>query len=146
MSARDDRAGDLFDLLAASPNGVTVDDIKAALECDHPTANQTIRDLRLTLGDTDEVFVTCHPQGQGERWLYRLAAGTRVIDPDTPEGRWIENRIRDTKARLQTMHASMRVAARSTDGRTALGREARVLETGLRHMQESLALLDGQPH
>ena len=139
MSTRDDRMGRLFDLLAATPDGVTVDQIKAHLECDHPAANQAIRDLRLALGESDELTVPCYPQGQGERWLYVLAHGTLVVDDDEPEGQWIANRLGDAKARIETMAAVANAAVRDTDGRTPLGREARVLAKALGRLREDLA-------
>ena len=139
MTSRETRMGRLFDLLAASPDGVTVDEIMAVLECDHPTANRAIRDLRLAFGESGEITLPCYPQGQGERWLYVLAHGDLVIDDDAPEGEWIENRIGDAKARLQTMEAVAKTAVRSTDGRSPLGREARVLAKALGRLREDLA-------
>jgi hypothetical protein len=137
MTARVARRDALFDLLVASPQGVTVDEIAFRLVCSLNRVRLAIRDLRIFLGDDDTINVPCRPQGTDERWLYTLESGltdsTRI---------WSANRIGDTETRLHTMHAVSSSAVAATDERTIEGRKARVIERGLRRTIEDLEEID----
>lgn len=132
MSTRTERVGALFDLLAGEPDGLTVTDMRCALGCGVTATEQAIRDLRLTLGDSDSINVVCDPQGQGEEWRYRL-----VGDLDGNR-RWIANRLGDTESRLRTMRAVATSLVAATDGRTLDGRRARLIDKALRRLVEDL--------
>jgi len=132
---REMRRDDLFLLAVAEPNGITVDDMMQHLGCNHRDVNQAIRDLRAFLGDTDDLNFPCDPQGQGERWLYRLVGNYDDVRA------WAANRVGDAESRLRTMQAMLASIVRATDGRTVAGRRARIMETALRHLVEDLDLM-----
>lgn len=132
MSTRTNRVNVLFDLLAGSPDGLTAGDIKAGLGCTKRLAENAIHDLRIVLGDSDTINVTCDPQGIRESWLYRL-----VGDIDGSR-RWIANRLGDTETRLRTMQALAASLVNGSDGRTLDGRRARIIEKALRRLIEDL--------
>jgi len=132
MSAREERRDSLFDLLVAMPEGVTVNEIGATLSIPLWRVNEVIRDLRLLLGDTDDINLVCTPQGQQERWNYALVGnldGARE---------WTANRVGDTASRIRTMQAVMRSVVSASDGRTLDGKRARVIERSLRRLIEDL--------
>jgi hypothetical protein len=121
----------LYDLLADTPAGVTIDQIMGSLEVNHRTAKEAVHDLRELLGE-DEINVPATPRGERERWLYQLVG--------TLDGcrEWVANRIGDTETRLRTIQSVMRSLVNATDGRTTDGRRARIIETALRHLVEDL--------
>ena len=135
---------DLFDYLETQPDGVTIEDIEAHLACGPRHAREAVHDLRAFLGNTDEAWVTCTPQGPRDRWLYSLTSGARAVDPETPEGRWVVNRVGDCEARIGTMLSAMRTAVRGTSRGTVLGQKARVLARALGRLQEDLEDVDGR--
>jgi hypothetical protein len=133
MTARSERRDHLFDLLVASPLGVTIIDIRDELGSTLSQARRAVQDLRRFLGDFDDVNVPAVSQGYNQRWLYTLVQGM------TDATRWwTANRIVDTASRLVTMHAVAASIVRATDGRTIEGRKARMIEVGLRHLIEDL--------
>lgn len=129
---REVRRDALFDLLAGTPDGLTVDDMGAALDCSHRQVRTSIHDLRLFLGDSDTINLPCEPQGSGERWMYRLVGdldGTR---------RWMTNRLGDVDSRIRTMRGLAASIVNGTDGRTYDGRRSRLIERALRRLVEDL--------
>jgi len=136
VSARSERRDHLFDLLVASPHGVTIDNIREGLGSTHAQARKAVRDLRRFLGDFDDVNVPAVPNGQNQPWLYTLAHG--VTDATR---KWTTNRIGDTQSRLVTQHAVAASIVKATDGRSIEGRKARMTEVGLRHLLENLAAI-----
>jgi anaerobic glycerol-3-phosphate dehydrogenase len=132
MSARADRVNLLFDLLASEPDGLTITDIMTGLDCARRQANTAIHDLRIVLGDSDTINITCDPQGEREKWNYRL-----VGDLDGNR-RWIANRLGDTETRLRTLRAIARSLVSGTDGRTLDGRRARLINKALQRLIEDL--------
>ena len=131
-AARDLRREQLFDLLVASPAGVTIEDMMGVYGWTHAQANTTIRELRRYLGDIDSVNLPCEPQGQNERWVYRL-----VGNLDDVRG-WVANRVKDSESRLRTMNAMLSSIVAATSGRTTEGRRARIMEKALRRLVEDL--------
>jgi hypothetical protein len=125
------RREDLWDLLVATPGGVTVEDMMGVYGWTHGQANEAVHDLRDWLGEFD-ITLPCDPQGQRERWLYRL-----VEDLDGVR-QWAGNRVQDTDTRLRTMHAMLTSIVSATDGRTVEGRTARIMERALRRLVEDL--------
>jgi hypothetical protein len=138
---REQRRDDLWDLLVAAPLGVTVDDMMAVCGWTHHQSNMAIRDLRRHLGDTDTVNLICEPQGQSERWLYRLVGNLADVRG------WVDNRIGDADSRIRTLQAVMTSIVSATSGRTTEGKKARVMEKALRRLVEDLddIAVDSQP-
>lgn len=132
MTRRTERVTALFDILAGSPEGLTVDDMAAALGVSHHLTSDAIRELRLLLGDTDEINLICDPQGSRERWLYRLVGN---LDGSR---RWVANRLGDTESRLRTMQSIADSLVSATDGRTLDGRRARLIRKALVRLVEDL--------
>jgi hypothetical protein len=132
MTARENRRDELFDLLVALPDGVTVDDIKVALACSHRQANDAVHDLRLFLGSFDDVNLPANPNGPRERWTYVLVGNLDGCRE------WMANRVGDTHSRIRTMQAMMASCVQASDGRTVDGKRARVIERALRRLLEDL--------
>jgi hypothetical protein len=126
-----DRVTDLFDYAVAHPNGFTKDDIEADLGWEPATTQWVARNLRLTFAD-DDINLVCEPQGQGERWLYKL-----VGNPDDARI-WATNRTADLESRLRTMAAVASSLENATDGRTVEGRKARKIHRSLARLVEDL--------
>lgn len=135
-SSRTDRMGRLFDYMVLTPQGATIEDIAEALECSYDLAVQTVRDLRLFLGEDNTANLTCNKQGKSERWLYKLVT-------DLEDHReWIAGRIGDTHSRLKTMNSMLTSAVNATDGRTLEGRRARVMSRQIGRLLEDLAEIE----
>ena len=113
------------------PDGITVDDMMD--ENGWTTIRPTTRSgLRRFLGEYDSVNLPCEPQGEGERWKYRLVGRL-----DDVRG-WVDNRIGDSESRLRTMAAVLSSIVAATDGRSIKGRRARIMEKALRRLVEDL--------
>jgi hypothetical protein len=137
--ARIARRDALFDFLAANPDGATLNEISAALQCRVAHSRGAVSDLRLFLGDTDSVNVPCVPAGPGEQYTYRLVG---TFD-ETRE--WIANRINDTESRMDTMRSVMASVVAATTATPDIdpidARRASLIERGLRHLIEDLEAL-----
>ena len=131
-AARETRRDNLFDLVVASPDGVTVSQMMAEMDLTKKQAGVAIRDLRLFLGEYDGVNLPCVPQKPGEEWVYHLAG---TLD-DVRE--WAISRINDTVSRLLTMDAVMSSIVEATDGRSLEGRKARIIERSLARLLEDI--------
>lgn len=116
-------------------DGFTIDEAQEQCEISYTQAKNLIRELRLMFGE-DDINLVCDPQGQRQRWQYRLVAGYEGQE------RWHSNRIEDSRRRLETMHAVMTSAVNGTDGRTLAGKKARIMEMALRHLEENLRELE----
>lgn len=143
MTARDERALALFELVKACPDGVTVDEIADHLDVPYKEANDVIRHLRRHLGRLDSIWLIATPQGKGERWLYSLS-GISMLDAADPDGRWIANRVRDAETRIEIMLSMMDAAVRGTNGRTVEGRKSRVMQRAFTRLREDFAEIDGR--
>lgn len=136
MSARELRRDELFDAAVAIPAGFTVDDIRASHGWSHAQVNIAIRDLRVFLGDTgDTINLVCDPQGNRDRWLYRLVGNLDDVRA------WSANRVRDAEGRVRTMQAVMTSIVAATDGRTIPGRKARLMHRSFTRLVEDLDVL-----
>lgn len=129
---REMRRDALFDLLAGTPDGLTVDDMGSGLDCTNRQVRTAIRDLRLFLGDSDSINLPCEPQGSGQRWLYSLRG-----DLDGSR-RWLTNRLGDVDSRIRTMRGLATSIVNGTDGRTLDGKRSRLIERALRRLVEDL--------
>lgn len=135
MNARDARRDDLWDYAVAHPDGFTNEQAMSEFDWDLKTFNTAVQDLRLLLED-DQITLPCDPQGQHEKWLYRLVG-------HYDDGRaWAINRLLDSETRLRTIEAYSSALMHSTDGRTADGKKARLIHSTAAYLREQIELLD----
>jgi hypothetical protein len=128
--------GALFDYAVEHPGGFTYQDAMNDLGWQKPYFTRVHRQLRLLLGNDDQINLVCDPQGRGEPWRYRL-----IGDIEGARG-WVDNRLRDSESRVTTVRAITASLVRATDGRTNDGRRARIMNRGLGRILEDLAELD----
>lgn len=142
-----DRAGELFDLLAGAPDGMTIDEITADLKITQRYAEEVLRDLRLTLGHSDDLFVPCDRDDDGI-YRYCLKSGAAIVnanpDNDKPSSQWTATRITDLESRLLLFIAAARSAETATDGRTTEGRKAALFLRYMLRLAEDLAEVEGR--
>ena len=132
----DDVAGELFDFAVTRPDGFTNEEALPVLNLKRiEQFNKAVRRLRLILED-DTIQLVCDPQGSGEDWLYRLVGNLDDAGP------WVNNRLRDLNARLETQHAVAKSLVTATDGRTIEGRKARLVAKTLGRLREDLDDVD----
>lgn len=124
-----------FDFAADQSTGFTDRELAAHLGVDHRTVRDVIQKLRDVLGHDDSINLVCEPQGQRQKWLYRLVGNME-------DSRWwAANRILDTERRIRTQYNVCRAMARATDGRTIEGRKARIFERSLQRLLEDVDAL-----
>lgn len=140
MSAADDLAGKVYDLLADAPEGLTMEDIAEQLSMPRDAIRRAVRAARMTLSDADTLFILAEPQGARQPWRYRLVDGGTLVDFE--DSAWVPNRVKDSQSRVALLAAAMAVAVRATDGRSIEGRKARTMERQLRHLTEDLEGID----
>lgn len=127
----------LLDYAVANLDGFTVADVMTDLGLTHAQTNITIRDLRLWLCEVgDTINLTADPQGQNDRWLYRLVG---TLDEARP---WATNRVRDTESRIRTQKAIWCTIVAATDGRSTEGRKARVMQRAFTRLIEDLDTIE----
>ena len=136
MKANETRRDELFSYAVDHPEGFTIDDLTGDTDWNRRDANAAIHDLRKFLGDTDDINLVCNPNGHGQRWVYRLVGDLAGLQP------WARNRLGDSETRLRTMNSMTASIVKATDGRSAEGKRARIIETGLRHLVEDLDNID----
>lgn len=95
-----------------------------------------MRALRRILGD-DEFTLVCISQSQHERWRYSLVGNA----DDAASRFWQANRIGDVEARLETIQHVTGSISHGTDGRTTVGRKARMIASTVTHLRETLAVI-----
>jgi hypothetical protein len=131
------RVGELFDLLANAPEGITVYKIADELDVPLATARTAIRDIRVEFASSD-INVTAQPNGQRQPWLYRLTASYKEAQP------WFQNRTDDLGARLETIES---IAASISSGArhgTVEWKKARKVYRTVHYLREELAVIDGE--
>ena len=131
------RRDDLFDVLAATPDGVDVVEMATALGCTTAQAYRSVHDLRLFLGDTDNINVVCDPNGHRQLWKYRLVGD---VDGAMP---WQQNRLSDLEQRLVTIGKVSKSVASGLDKRTLEGKKALAIASTIDVLNNQLALLNG---
>lgn len=135
MSSTDDRAEALMEYAIARPDGFTNEEAMRQFGWTSLRHfNSACRRVRLIYGG-DSMNLVCEPQGQRERWRYRLVGN--VAEART----WFRNRIEDMEARIETMAAEASSYVHASDGRSLEGRKARYLATVLASVTEQLALM-----
>jgi hypothetical protein len=126
-----DRRDQLFDHLADQPG--TIKEMMAALGVNELPLRHTIRELRLFLGETDEINLVCEPQGHREPWLYRLVGNLDAARP------WQDNQMRHLESRLESSLAIAKsMASAFPDGRRVEAKKARRVVTVLSRLMEDL--------
>jgi hypothetical protein len=128
MSAVADRAGDIFDLLVAAPDGLTIVEITDALACSHELFRGALQALRDSLGDTDSINVVV----EAPDWKYRLVGSL-----DEAKG-YVGNRLADTERRLRTQLQVATSLASGTKATTTEGKMARLLKKSLARLLEDM--------
>jgi len=136
-----DRAGRLFDALAETPDGLSLDQIIGTLKVPQRTAEQVLRVLRLLLGEGDDLFVVCDRDDDGI-YRYRLMSAKAVVDAEWSQ--WTGTRTVDLESRLILFIAASKAAVAATDGRSKEGKIARIMERYMLRLAEDLAELDGR--
>jgi len=131
-----EKIGRLFDYAASKRDGFTYQDVAIDLEWDRGEFFAVARKLRIMLGNDDTINLVCEPQGQSQPWRYQL-----VGTVDDARG-WVTNRMTDCETRVVTILAICATLVSATDGRTAQGRRARIMNKGLARIVEDLAELD----
>jgi len=133
--ARTIHAHELFDYLAARPDGVTMAAICHHFGWKRVATNEALRALRLILADGDSITVVSEPDTPSAPWLVRLV-GTY------DDARWyVTNRLGDLEARIETQVGVARSLEAATDGRSTEGRKARMIRSTLSHLVEQLQLV-----
>jgi hypothetical protein len=132
MSARDDRAAELFDFAAGHRKGFTYNNIAAKFGWDYGTFLGAVRRLRRILGGSSDGTLVCTPQARGERWRYELTGDWQKAAP------WAHNRIGDVEARLESIDYVVTTVSRIIDGRSVDGRKARLIRKVVGRLREDL--------
>ena len=132
MGGPAERRDQLFDFAHARPGGFTSDAVMHHFGWSSRQTSDAIRSLREFLGDFDEINLPCTPNGPGERWTYRLT------DNHEESAAWVSNRVKDTTARLRTIHAVTASTLAAADRRTVAGRHAVEMEMAIRHLLENI--------
>ena len=140
MSAQDDTdAGLLFDFAVVHPDGFTNQEAMDEFGWTRSRFTRIARQVRLILAD-DTITLTCDPEGQRERWRYRLV-GTYHDSRG-----WSSNRLRDLEARLETIQAFAASIVNATDGRRVDGRKAKLILAVVGALREQLVVMSDQGH
>lgn len=136
MNQRALRAGEVFDLLADAPNGLTIEELAAAMQTSLRAAQQAVHDVRMQLGGRDSINVVANP-GRG-RWRYRLKGTYAEAAP------WLRNRLQDLETRVDTIHAVASSIARNPYLEGDDRRKADLIESTLAQLQEALGPLNAE--
>lgn len=129
---RRDIVSEVFDILTDSPEGATIYALADNLNITPSRVKDAIFQLRRDLATDDDMNVIANrPKSRGP-WTYRL-----VGDLDGAK-EWQENRLKDGETRIETIYSVSKSVARSTDGRTREGRQARLMEKSLGRLIEDI--------
>lgn len=125
------RAGDLDSAQLESMNGWS--------RAQRIVAVRRLRDNLATTGAG--MTVVCEPNGHQLPWLYRLVSLDAV---KADRSRWLPNRIQDVERRLKTILHVVDAVVDGTDGRTLLGKKARIFQLHIRRAFEDIGLIPDQ--
>jgi hypothetical protein len=138
-SKHDERAEVLFDLLADGDHTYESIGEKTGWSRNQILkAVQRLRDILAVNGDV--ISVVCEPQGQYEPYAYRLKGGKEILDAE--KTRWAINRTKDLDRRGRTFENVLAVAVKATDGRTLVGKKARIWHLHIKRAREEVALME----
>jgi hypothetical protein len=129
-----DRVTQLFELLAAAPDGLTKPQIAYLMTLSIDRVEQVVHDLRIELGGGDTVTVPCDPDpdNPGGPWIYKLVGNI------TDAKEYFGYRVRGLEAEMVTMYAMTESLLRSADKRTRDGRQLGAIHRHLGRMLEDL--------
>lgn len=130
------RVGELFDLLAGAPEGLTLERIAEGLEVSASLARATVRDLRVVLGVDESVNVTATPLGHRRPWLYELVGDYERARP------WLANRVGDLESRLETVEAVSGSIARGATEGTVEWKKARRINLTISGLRGQLVAIE----
>jgi hypothetical protein len=134
-----ERAAELFDLLSARDR--TISEVRALTGWNSYQYGKAVQRLRdILAADGDDINVVAEPQGHREGWLYGLRAGSAIVDAS--ESQWVPNRMKDAERRLKTIKHVMQAAVSATDGRSVVGKKARIWALHLTRAEEEITLID----
>jgi len=129
---RRERMDVLFDILVASPEGITREECCQRAEIDRDQFFEGRRDLLEWLVETDDTVSIVVIDRPGQPSLYKLGS---LIDEAKPH---LASRIADLETRMRTSEHSVIPFVNATDGRTADGKRARVMRKYLTRLREDL--------
>ncbi len=125
----------LFDFAVAHPDGFKNSDFMTDADVTLDDFNKATNGLRAVLSD-DTITLVCEPAGASEKWTYRLVG-------QVEEGSaWVQNRLKDAESRFKTLASVSQALVNATDGRTADGRRARIINKAVSRLLEDLAELE----
>ena len=127
------RVGELFDLMANAPDGLTIYEIADGLGVEKQIADGAVRDFRMSFAD-DEINLTADPNGWQQPWLYKLVGTFEDARP------WLNNRLGDMESRLETVGAvaASIESATKTRKNSAEHRRARRMHRSLTYLVSEL--------
>ena len=128
------RVDELFDLLAAAPDGLTKYEIADGLNVPVMVANGAIRDLRLAF-QNDTINLAATPNGHRRPWLYQLVGNYEDARP------WLVNRVGDLEARLETIEAVSGSIVNGARRGSIEHRKSSLINRRIRHLREELAAI-----
>lgn len=130
----DDLVNRLFDALADAPKGWTIHEISSYLEIPRRVADNIIRALRMSLGDSDEINVVYRVDGKQRRYL--------LVGNFEDAKERLDIRLATYLANFETEVGILRSIVAGSDGRTREGRKARVVLKYFTRLREDLAELE----
>ena len=136
MTKLDDNIAAVFEFAHAHPDGFKKSDLCAETGMSMAAANKAIQGVRNIFAN-DSTTLTCVPAGRYEEWTYRL-----VDTMKDGGGFWVDNRMRDARARFTTLKAVTSALVHATDGRTKDGRVAREMHLTASQLLERLDMIE----
>lgn len=136
MTKLDDNIAAVFEFAHAHPEGFKKSELCAETGMSMAAANKAIQGVRNIFAN-DSITLTCTPSGHREEWTYRL-----IDTMKDGGGFWVDNRIRDARARFVTLKAFTGSLVNAVDGRTTEGRAVRDIHMIVSHMIDRLDFMD----
>ncbi|HEY5985123.1 MAG TPA: hypothetical protein VIV12_01890 [Streptosporangiaceae bacterium] len=134
-----EKIGRLFDYAAAQPEGFTYQDVEKELGWRRSQFIKVARQLRLMLGNDDQINLVCDVEARNAPWRYRLVGNFDQARE------WGRNRTDDAESRLTTISGVLASVVKATDGRSRDGRRARIMQRAITRAKEDLAEIDNGP-
>jgi hypothetical protein len=141
MTARQQRAARLVDLLIAHPDGLTIYELADELGISKTLAHQALATARAAFAELEDSVYIVVVVADRDTYRYVLVGAGAMVTDDEPAQKWVQGRVQDAETRIATAHGAIRTAVNATSGRTRVGKKARTIERALRHLAEDLAAL-----
>ena len=129
------RVDELFGVLVAAPEGLTIYDIAEELGVSVPTARNAVRDLRIVFGQDSDINLTAQPRPLMP-WLYQLTGSYEQARP------WVTNRLGDLESRLETIEAVSGSIARGAPEGTFEQRRAQEINRTIGDLRNRLVAIE----